>query len=144
MISAYDSEQSLRPVEDVLRDCIQACIDQGGQCRNGERRAYGLPPEPDTSDIPNKHCVVGWLLPPDDERLMGFESDVYELVALFPNLGPNQDFIVDNVEILSTLQMLHDASPENAPSRKSALLKKYPSLEPVINDWVALRMRQRS
>ena len=138
MINAYENGKE-RPVADVLRDCFEAIINQGGPCRDLDNCRYGM------QGYPSMHCLVGWLLPPDNEELMGDESNVYELTLRYKNLGPNDAFIRKHVDVLMRAQQVHDAYyPDLVSSNISRLLDDYPELKDVTERWYQLIVRQSS
>lgn len=92
-----------KTISEVLTEIMQAIIKQGGRCmlpESNSKCAYG--------DGKGKHCGVGWLLPPDNEKLMKYRSGVSDLVLSKYDLGTNSEFIEDNGSLLEQMQLFHD------------------------------------
>lgn len=92
-----------KTLQEVSDEIAAALIAQGKRCMSIEGRcAYG--------DNQGNHCAVGWLLPPERDDLMAYIGGVPTLVDTFEDLGPNDEFIREHVELLSHIQDAHDAS----------------------------------
>lgn len=91
-----------KTLQEVVDDIAAVMIQQGCLCLNDELCAYG--------NEQGEHCPVGHLLPEDREELMSSPQGVRGLCELYPDLGPNDQFIRDNIEAMEDLQRLHDGS----------------------------------
>lgn len=97
-------------LDDVANAILDKLIEQGGPCIFDGACMYG---SPDNS----RHCAVGWLLPEDREDLMGFIGDVNGLCNLSSrlgpvDLGPNDQWIRDNLPFLGRMQFFHDCGSD--------------------------------
>ena len=88
--------------EEVCQEIADALVKQGGQCRNTVTNscAYG--------NDKGQHCAIGWLLPDDRERLMGFSGGANTLITHFRDLGPNDAWLREHKSRLMTIQRFHD------------------------------------
>ena len=90
-----------KTTEQVIAEIFAKLVEQGKPCFVAGRCAYG--------DEEGNHCAVGWLLPPDDDRLMGLVVTVDDLCTTMPSrLGPNGSWIQENSGLLCHIQNLHD------------------------------------
>jgi len=91
------------PLE-VVTEVFSQLVKQGGQCTDGNSCIYG--------DEKGRHCAIGWLLPNDD-KLMGFDGDLGDLLSEEFDLGVNNDFIQENCDLLDITQKVHDTKGNN-------------------------------
>ena len=113
-----------KELEDVMAECLQAIINQGGKCTDSRKCAYGL------RENPNKHCAVGWLLPPERHDLMRSKVGIGGMTE--KDLGPNTEFIRENVGPLIDLQVIHDTP---SPNNVEKFVELYPSLKELARKW---------
>ena len=79
---------------------VQKLVEQGGRCYN-KARGRCL-----HSDGQGNHCAIGWLLDPDNKKLMGYDGGVQGVVDGFPDEIPQ--IIKDNLDMFAVLQDFHD------------------------------------
>lgn len=124
-----------RPAGAVLIDVFKAIILQGGRCTTEHGNcSYGSAP-----GTPESHCAVGWLLPSDNELLMGDGGGIGGLIAKVDNtgetytkyttLGPNEAFIREHEGLLSVVQAIHDSVESSYPGVDGKLRSKNKVLE---------------
>ena len=77
---------------------VQQIVAQGGRCMNDGICAHG--------DGQGNHCAIGWLLDPDNKKLMNYDEGVQGVVADFPVEIPQ--IIKDNLDMFAVLQDFHD------------------------------------
>ena len=81
---------------------VQQIVAQGEQC-------YDVVNSTSTcmhGDGQGNHCAIGWLLDPDNKKLMGYTLSIRLLVDDFPKNVPQ--IIKDNLDLFSELQSFHD------------------------------------
>ena len=79
---------------------VQQIVAQGGQCYNVVDDLCMH------SDGHGNHCAIGWLLDPNNKKLMGYTSSIRLLVDDFPKNVPQ--IIKDNRDLFTELQRFHD------------------------------------
>ena len=96
-------ETKNKTMEEVADEIFEALVIQGKQCKSSSSCLY--------VDDDDNHCAVGFLLA-DSESLRGYEGDVVQMIADLDEseLGPNVDFIKDNMGVMEKLQGLHDSN----------------------------------
>lgn len=120
MILTTDENGNTKSVPEVLTEVMEAIISQEGKCMREGDCIYG---------DDGRHCAVGWLLPFDQEELMGFVGSIHTLIEECLDLGPNEVWMIDNVDILGDLQGFHDHGDNYGP------LEDYISKE-LLDKWI--------
>jgi len=119
--------------QQVIDEIARALIKQGEQCYSPEANncLYG---------DGDKHCAVGFLLPPDNKEMMEFEGDVECLAQEFDNLGLNDYFIRTEILLLSLIQVIHDSPIDRIKYHIKGINTFRPELDTALfNGWYKIR-----
>jgi len=89
-----------KTLNQVCLEIFKLLVEQKKQCLDDKNCCmYG--------NETGEHCAIGFLLPEDNEELMGFGGDLADLL-IFDDIGPNTDFIHKNFQALDVMQDAHD------------------------------------
>ena len=134
-----------RSTYDIVQDIFSALVRQGGRCMSEEANVCAY--ERTNEDGTVSHCAAGWLIPEGKLKDDDLGRPVDALVHDEVDLGPNEEWIADNVELLQLCQRTHDES--GAMRSANADLCDYLKDEygfhknpPAIEHWVKLREAQ--
>jgi len=87
-----------KTLQEVSDEIAKKLIEQGSPCSEGGICCYGLG---------ETHCAIGWLLPEDSEAMKA-EGNIFRLLEEYSVLGPNEQFLRENLGALSLLEVIHD------------------------------------
>ena len=129
-----------KTLEQVVVEIIQAITNQGGQClKEGSSTncVYG--------NSEGRHCGIGWLLPADNDELMKDSGSVTTLANIYNKgeLGPNDQFIRENVVLLQLMQVVHDRNTlRNLQVSVNKICQECDLTKSIFTPWVELRTKQ--
>jgi len=119
--------------QQVIDEIARALIKQGEQC-------YSLDANSCLYGVGDKHCAVGFLLPPDNKQMMEYEGDVGALAQEFDNLGPNDYFIRTEIPLLSLIQAIHDSPIDRIKYHIKTINEHRAELDTALfNEWYKIR-----
>ena len=120
-----------KTVEQVVEEIFALLVKQGKRCVNANNEcAYG--------NTVGEHCAVGFLLH-ETKQYMDFGGSVRDLCSSLEHLGPNHNFIINNVSILNLAQRVHDRSNNRGREFDSRALKRRIGRDtPALDEWLEL------
>ena len=134
-----------RSTYDIVQDIFSALVRQGGRCMSEEANVCAY--ERTNEDGTVSHCAAGWLIPEGKLKGEDLTRPIGALVQDEVDLGPNEEWIADNVELLQLCQRTHDESGamRSANADLCDYLKDeygFHKIPPAIERWVKLREAQ--
>ena len=121
---------SLQQVSDAIAGKV---IGQGGRCMSGDTEnsscVYG--------DGKGKHCAIGWLIS-ESSPLMQHGCSLEPLIELSAfDLEPNREFILNNIDALHRIQILHDC-PHDRAKRVELIIRDYDLNMDAWSEWIEM------
>lgn len=95
---------------------VQMIVKQGGQCMS-ERGACVY----DNGE--GLHCAFGWLLPKDNDDIIGSDATAYQIIRWHSNTL--QQVITENADVMNKLQEFHDTDYQDTRTEYSYELEGY-------------------
>ena len=121
---------SLQQVSDAIAGKV---IAQGGRCMDrltaNSSCAY--------SDGNGNHCAIGWLLS-ESSPIMQHRAPLSAIIKVYEfNNEPNREFILDNIDALINIQVLHD-NPLLRVSRSEFIAETYGLNMAAWSEWAEM------
>lgn len=112
-------------VQEACDYAVKKIVEQGGRCRDALGCVYG--------NGLGEHCSIGWLLPEDNDALMGAPLKLDALVCEFGAEVP--ELIRENEGAFYLLQSFHDVATKKMRISDMGLLSREYGIDTSGDHW---------
>ena len=125
---------TLQQVSDAIAGKV---IEQGGRCMSDLLASGSSYASCAYSDGSGKHCAIGWLIS-ESSPLMKYDGSLSTMIESSEfDKEPNGEFILDNIDALIRIQILHD-NPYNLVKRVELIVRDYDLNMDAWSEWIEM------